>query len=525
MKRFLILALALSALSSELMSNDLSWNSPVTVSTAGVDASDPNIVMDPSGNATAAWVEGGFVKASSQPVGGSWSALTTLSGSGASLPKLGIDTAGNVTAIWLEGGIVKTAALPFGGSWSVASNVSGIIGAASDPRLAVDSSGNAVAAWVKGGLIEVSKKPFGGSWSLVNTFSLNPASDNPKVAIGGGRALVTWHAVSSGQDQILASTSTVAGSWGTVQNLIFAATAGHNHNYPRGAMDTSGNARVIWFRSDLSGSDYINDVVISSSLLSGAASWDTPVQLSNVGMRNPSELINRIAFDQNGNAIAVWTSSTDGSTFNVESTVVQHGGVLNNSTQVAGNNKYAFSADLAVNSLGCALIPVMVFDGTNSSIFAQETDFGGFEVNVFTDSALISTGADNAYPRAATGYSAGTVNAAVAWINFDGAHKVIQIATGTKPIVAPPTGLGVVQGSSNFGVFTEYYNTFTWTASTDPNLTGYVFYRDGVLFATAGPTDTQIVDHNRVQNGAVTYSIAAFDNRLIQSPIVSVSFP
>lgn len=523
MKRLLILALTLFSF-SELTCNDITWNSPITISNIGVDASDPQIVIDSSGNVTAAWVEGGFIKASDQPFGGSWSAITTLSNSGSSSPKLGVDAAGNVSAIWLEGDLVKGADFSPGGSWSAATTISGLVGAASTPVLAVSAAGDAVAVWVKGGLIETSTRLFGGSWSLVNTF-LNTSSDAPRVAVGNGIAVITWHSVSAGQDQILASRATIGGSWGTVNNLVFAAQAGHKHNFPRVAVDTAGNAFVAWYRSDLSGSDYINDVVVGSRLLVGASAWDTPIQISTPGQRNPSDFKMRLGFDTNLNALVVWGSSTDGGHFNIESAVIQLGGVLNPSVQVATLDPYAYAFDLSINSLGCALIPYMVSDGSNAVIQAVETDFGGVSANVFTAIQTLSAGSDNGYPVGAVEYSSGTVNAAVAWINFDGSNKIIQVATGSKGIVAPPTSVTVVQSTNNLGVFTEYNNTLSWTASTDPDLTGYVIYRNGIFIAQLSSLFTEFVDHNQVQNGAVTYQVAAYDSQQILSPLITVSFP
>ena len=152
-------------------------------------------------------------------------------------------------------------------------------------------------------------------------------------------------------------------------------------------------------------------------------------------------------------------------------------------------------------------------DGSsNVLIQATETDIGGIEQDFFTIPQTISTGSNNGYPRVATTYSGGTVNAAAVWISSDGVNNTISAATGSKTVIAPPTGLSVTQSSTSFGVFTEYYNTVGWTASTDPNIVEYVIYRDGIALTSVASSTVQFIDHNRVQSGSVTYGVSAVES-------------
>jgi len=80
---------------------------------------------------------------------------------------------------------------------------------------------------------------------------------------------------------------------------------------------------------------------------------------------------------------------------------------------------------------------------------------------------------------------------------------------------------------NTFVVFNEYYNTLSWTASTDPNVVGYVIYRNGTVIFNLNASTTQFIDHNAPQAGTVTgtYGVAARDSQNVQSQIVTVNLP
>jgi hypothetical protein len=523
-----ILALFLCMLSfSPLMSQDIVWGTPAAVSSSGVDATTPQIVMDANANAIAAWVEGGLVKSSTFN-GTSWSALTTLSGSSAASPRLGIDSSGNVTAIWLSStGVVTVATLPSGGSWSAASSLSSA--SASTPSLAVQTNGDAAVTWVRGGLIEATTR-VSGTWSLVvQTFALNPSSDNPSVAVGdNGTAVIVWHQVVSGTDQISSSSSSLGGSWGAVKTIQVLQGA-HSQNYPKIAVDSNGNAAVIWYRFDVSGTDFVNVNVLSSTLTAGAGNWALPSILSDVtalSFRDPSKFRSKILFDSSGNAIALWGSSSDGTRFDVQSAVQLKGGIWRSATTVIGGNLYAYSADVSVNSYGDALGVFMFFDGSNMLIQSAQSDYTGPFTTSWSPAITLSTGTENATPRVASIYSSGVVNAAAIWINGDSGNNLIYTSIGTKTVLLPPTGVTASQSSINRGVYTDYVNSLTWTASADPNAVGYAIYRNGIFFINVDGSTLSYDDHNAIQNGTVVYGVASIGSESDQSPMATYTiFP
>ena len=86
--------------------------------------------------------------------------------------------------------------------------------------------------------------------------------------------------------------------WGTAE-LIETDSVG-NANNPQIAFDSNGNAIVVWFQSD--GPRYN----IWANHFDGT-SWGTPELIENDNAGRVAEP--QIAFDNNGNAIAVWYQS------------------------------------------------------------------------------------------------------------------------------------------------------------------------------------------------------------------------
>src|SRR5262245_7329996 len=131
MKKILVLFAAIIAC-TQLVSNDISWSFPPdTLSNSGVNATDPRLVEDPSGNLVSVWVESGVVKAKTKLLNASWSSVVSLSGSNSSQPRVVVDANGNATAIWNENGVIKASSKPFGGSWTSVVSISS--GAAASP--------------------------------------------------------------------------------------------------------------------------------------------------------------------------------------------------------------------------------------------------------------------------------------------------------------------------------------------------------------------------------------------------------
>ena len=478
MKKLLISFFTLFSL-TQLQCNNINWSvPPTTLSSVSVNASDPHVAIDANGNVIAIWMENGLVKASTHHVNMGWNTAVTLSATGASSPRIVSDSNGNATAVWLVGGIVYGASKAFSGNWSSSTALSS--SGASAPDLAVDSAGDVIAVWVSGSNVQSSTKLFGASWqSRVSITSTAAAC--PRVAIGGSgssqRAVVVWQGTSGTTNVTYASTKLISGSWST--GVVISNTT-HNASCPAVAVDPNQNTTAVWYRYDVTGTNYSN-VVVQSSTMPSSGSWSTPVSLSLPGIRNPANLTARVAYDSTGNALALWNTSFDGETFNVESAVRPVRGTWTSPTDLVSANLFANEADLAVTSFGDVLATYMYYNGASLLIQSVEADISASISNPWSVPINFSTGTDNGYPRIAASLTGNVINAATVWMTYNGTHTLIAATTGKRTVVLPPSSLAASQSLNNFGVFNDYYNTLSWNASTDPTVTGYLIFRNGVF--------------------------------------------
>jgi hypothetical protein len=478
----------------------------------------------------AVWIENGSLFASDYDASNqTWSNATTVTNSGTvTRPRLGMATNGDAVVTWLAGSTLKWSRKAAGGNWTAVGTISA--SGASQNELSVDTSGNAVATWTRASLIETSTMLTTGlfpyTWSLVNSF-LTTNSDNPAISIGGsGKTVIVWHAVASGANVIMYSTYTLGGSWSTPAQ-IFTVTVGPSHTLPRVAVDSLGNATAAWFRYIPSGSDYTNVSVLTATLPSGAPGWSIPVVLSDpslISQRNPADLPLRVRYDASSNVIVLWGSSQDGGRFDVQAATKTVGGNWSTPIQFATRNLYAFSEDVATNAAGEAVLLFMVDSGSSIDIQSTASSFSG-GLNIWSTAIPVSDGTQNAYPRVASTLVGNVMNAGAVWVGYDGSNTRIHSSSGLQTLVSPPTSLGVVQNSTNNGVFTEYYNTITWTASASPGVIEYLVFRNGVFVAELAASQLSYVDHNTTNGGAVTYGVVAVDGDFTQSLPATVSYP
>lgn len=507
--------------------DEITWTSPPDiVSSVGVDASDPQVAIDAEGNAVALWIEGGSIQASDKPYGGSWSAATTLSNADSSSPRIEIDANGTATALWLEGSVVKAANKTILGSWTSASILSSP--GASQPNLAVDATGNAVAVWTRDARIESSTKPNGGIWSVSPSTlsSLAIPSDSPRVAIGSdGTTIAVWHGVVASIDTVYAASKTILGTWSLSQAI---STSGVDSVNPYVAVDSSGDAVAVWFRYISSGGVFYH-VAAQAASKSADNGWETPVDLSQEGIRNPADLQVRVVFDNGGNAMAAWTTSFDGTTYFFETSLKPALQGWQEPYDLALDyNVYGF--DLASSDVGEAFAAWMQFDlaGSALAVNVAEADMNGFLGSFFSGIQTISTvGSPSGFPKISAKLSSGggANYLAAAWLNFDGSNYAIQVATGEEEVISPPQNPSVDQGSTDLGVAVEHFNKIFWEASTFPEVAGYLILRNGMLIGQVDSSTLSFIDRNQTKNGSVTYGIAAFDADGSQSDAVTVSFP
>jgi len=503
----------------------------------------------------------GMVFTSNLPNGGSWTTATQIStmGNNADAPKIAIDSNDVISAVWVETDATPNTVInyaSYNGSWSSVVALSSSTGASS-PSLSVDGTGNAsngniAVAWVKNAslsssVIEVAMKTSVASWpgSPTPNMSVSVAySDHPVIATGNGYTTVVWHAnPTQAQDQILAATaSSIVGSFSTAVNITGTDNGeienGTHFNYPKVTVDSIGNSAAIWVHYNLAGYDgtnyntaYVNVYYQCTSLLANAGSWKNPSIFSELGQGiNPRSLGGQIVSGFNGTVMAVMASSIIGNLYNIDSYIRTVGQTSMNTSEFISynisSNQVGIATALALNQYTDVLVSYTYNDGTNIVIQVSETDMCGNNPNSYSAPSTISTAStDNSNPTIAMSITSGTINTVAVWVSYDSVNSVtiIQAATGSRSIIAPPTGLSVSQSSTTS--FTRFDNTITWTSSTDPNATNTNLYRNGIFVISLPLWDTGYVDTNVQQSGitTTTYSVTTVDIYTQQSLPISQS--
>lgn len=131
------------------------WTAPLDLARGEV-FDTPAIAVDRRGTATAVWQQhdgsGWIVTGATRTTGGAWSVPVPLSTSGSDSwdPQVAVDPAGNATAVWSRaegtGRVVEAARRQAGDEWSEPVELSAR-GEAGHPQVAVDPAGNATTAW------------------------------------------------------------------------------------------------------------------------------------------------------------------------------------------------------------------------------------------------------------------------------------------------------------------------------------------------------------------------------------------
>lgn len=287
-----------------------SWQAPVDLSAPGHDAYDPELALDPQGDATVVWYRDigsrDIVQAAERPAGGTWQAPVDLSNASqdSSAQWVAVDPRGDVTAVWesFDGShvTVEAAVRPAAtGVWQAPAAISAPGENAYGPRAALDAKGDATAVWYRydgsNYIVQAAILPAGGMWSA--PLDLSPSGIDavvPEVAVDPqGDATAVWNR----NDVVQAAMRPAGGSW---QNPVDVSASGQIIEAPEVAVDPHGNATAIWDRSN--GSKY---VVQAATRPAGSGVWQTPADLSDAGDNSEAA---EVAVDPQGNATGIWQS-------------------------------------------------------------------------------------------------------------------------------------------------------------------------------------------------------------------------
>ena len=265
--------------------------------------------------------------------------------------------------------------------WGTAQLIETESGDAEYPQLGVDGSGNAVAVWSQHDgnthSIYANRYVAGTGWGtaqLIETGDLGGAGA-PQVGVdGSGNAVAVWYQHDGTRMSIWANRYVQGTGWGTAE-LIETDNRG-NALYPQVAFDSNGNAVAVWTQDDS-----IRWNILSNSYAQGTG-WDTAqlIETDNNGDAEDPQ----VGIDSNGNAIAVWQQH-DGTRNNIWSNRYTQGTGWGTAELIETDNTWnAFFPQVGIDSNGNAVAVWRQSDGTRYNIwsnrYTQGTGWGTAEL-------------------------------------------------------------------------------------------------------------------------------------------------
>jgi hypothetical protein len=242
-------------------------------------------------------------------------------------------------------------------------------GRAEDAQVAVDASGNALAVWIQWDgqrdNVWANRYIAGTGWGtalLIETDNTGRAL-HPHIAVDSkGNAMAVWAQSTGAGAGVWANRYASGTGWGTAVRI--ETDSRNSSNRPIVAFDASGNAAVVWDKSDgpLGSSIWANRYTIGTG-------WGTAVLVETEAVY--SAYSPQIAFDASGNALAVW-QQWGGKHFDIWANRYAAGSGWGTAVLIEADDAGdAYFPQVAVDSSGNALAVWQQSDGTRPRIWSN----------------------------------------------------------------------------------------------------------------------------------------------------------
>jgi hypothetical protein len=323
---------------------------------------------DAPGNLLVVWTNNKTVQAAWHDAGGGWEVPQTLAtGDLPSAPLVAMNANGDTVIAWWDDGFWAISR-PAGGNFSAPLQLSTKFGR--DARLAIDASGDAVLVWAEYfSPLQACHYFAGVGWAGPIPISAAPTTaSNPSVAMtAGGQAIAIWQET-VGNNYATVSTAIMApnGLWATPQALPTPQVdyLRDQHN-PDIAFDANGDALAVWMIDD----GNLHIVGVAELPAGGVWGW-TPAIFEGDDGTMP-----RVAFDGGLHAVIAFT--WNGMLYAAPHTLGAPGTwtrleITPNLGTPAQPSAGADTFDIAVNSSGRV---VLVWDDFLAGFIVRERDF------------------------------------------------------------------------------------------------------------------------------------------------------
>lgn len=296
---------------------DGQWQGATPLDTGLGYATYPQVALDAAGNAQLVWVhyDGANDSVFSNRFNAAenrWEGVTAINADGgdAMHPTVAVNPAGDAIVVWHQ---IYSAARVYGkvysaaaGRWLDTAGLDTTGGPTDRPAVAIDPAGNALAVWSQDD--GFTQRPYGNRYNAaearwegaVALDSGNGYSFFTDVAMDpAGNALVVWMQWDGSVSNIYGNRyPATEGRW---EGAVLLEADNINTTYPQVALDTSGNAMVVWARNDNANSN-----VYGRRYDSNNGTWGTVVELATSPGNDPHP---QVAMASSGNALVTWVQN------------------------------------------------------------------------------------------------------------------------------------------------------------------------------------------------------------------------
>jgi hypothetical protein len=403
------------------------WTAPVTLSAAGQNALDPQVAVDPNGNAVFTWRRFDGTKwriqARARSAAGGLGPAQYLSAAGQSADssQVAIDTQGDAVFTWrrFDGTKwrIQARTRSAAGVLGPAQNLSAAGQNASVPQVAVDADGDAVFTWRDGTSSRIQARARSAAGVLSPVQNLSAAGQSafePQVGVSPqGKAVFTWERDS----RVQARARSAAGALGPVQTV---SPAGQNAFDPQVGVAANGSAVFAWNFWNFNPERATKFVQARARSAAGALSPVKNIVSPPIGGGGCGCEF-QVAVDPTGDAVFSWEYWAD--YFDYPSVQVRARSAAGALSPIQDLTRRA--GDFAGET------PQVGMDGAGDAVITWDRDSG---IGAQVRSAAGALGPLQAFPGGDAGFHQVAVNGAgdavLAWRHFDGTNTVIQAAAG-----------------------------------------------------------------------------------------------
>lgn len=545
------------------------WSEPPVnlINVPGDFSYEPQISIDPQGNAVAVWEtipqyypsygENSYVMASYYLLSrNKWSTPIIISSNyintdTAKNPQVGVDANGNAQAIWVQSNANNNLISVYAStytfvthSWSTPTAIDNAdinTQNYSNCQISIAPNGLGAAVWSESDVVSpflyiVRGSTFNGTFwvspvTVSQTTDDNSAFD-PVVGVSStGVPKAIWSEDVPGTSGVGRFINGAQGTANNVWTIFPSPVSGpivnidDSNDNPSLAVDPSGNAKAIWeyFKRSTS----INSAV-ANSFYDGA--WQSVVTLQ-TAQSTPgyfAEFLD-IGVDAGGNAVGIWLWRRLGDlTYEMATTSLAGTNTWTTPIELAEfyptNYDFHIGNAVGVNADGDAAVVWTQYSNVSNFVETNARNYF-FGTSTWSDTALLSNPAFYTTLTPAVAGTTGLGNPIALW----GADNTLNMATiQASSFIAqplPPTNFSGSNLKNHFATQTDYINKLTWTPSTDPSVLGYLIYNGDELVAEVSSTGPyEVLIHNRNKKQVYTYTLYAFNSNGNSDP-VTVTVP